>query len=83
MSPVGNHLSQLSCLKLLCQVNLICVHLHGQNRKSGSHTQWVTCAVDYFIIFLIWSTDRCICNDNRTEWSPIRSVIIVRFNKIY
>ena len=44
---------------------------------GSTHTQWITCRVDYFHRFpnIKWSTDRCICNGNSTEWSLIRSVI--------
>ena len=35
-----------------------------------------------FLVFLTRSKDRCICNGNRTKWSPIWSVIIRVIKKI-
>ena len=56
---------------------------HGENRRNERHTQWVTCVVDYFHRFSLhikWSTEGCICNGNRTQLSPILSVIILVIN---
>ena len=46
-------------------------------------TQWITRGVDYIRRFhnIKWSTDRCICNGNRAEWSPIRPVILLVIDK--
>ena len=81
--PNGSQLNQLK-LWLSSSFNL-CFHQHGQNRRNKRHTQWITCGVAYFHRFHNnkWSTDRCICNGNRTEWSPIRSVIKLVINREY
>ena len=48
--------------------------------------EYRTCVTDYkqliTINFHVVSSDWAISNGNRTEWSPIRSVIIRVFNKI-
>ena len=58
-------------------------HQLGENRRNERHTQWVTCAVDYFHRFSLhikWSTEGCICTGNRTQLSRILSVIILVIN---
>ena len=76
LSPDG---SQLNQFKLFCQIySLICAPI--SMGRTGEHTQWVICAVDYFHRFSLhikWLTEGCICPGNRTELSPIPSVVIL------
>ena len=51
MSPDASQLNQLSCLKLFCQIQLICAPINmGKTENIESHTQY---CVDSFHRLLI------------------------------
>ena len=79
MSPDDSQLNQLSCLKQFPQIQLIVLPSAWTNQKILKAILSVYIA---FIVFLVWSADRCICNNNRTELSPMRAVIIPVSNKM-
>ena len=48
--------NQPSCLKLFCQVHLICAAIDMGKIEKKSYTQWQTNTVDYFYRFLKFDT---------------------------
>ena len=73
MSKDGSQLNQVSCLKLIYQIQLIALPSAWTKQKI---LKAILSVYTTSIGFLVWSADRCICNKNRTELNPIRSLII-------
>ena len=56
LTPDVFQFNQLSCLKLFCQVHLICAAIEMGKIEKKSYTQWQTNTVDYFYRFLKFDT---------------------------